>query len=337
MIKTKNLAIMFTDMKGFTERTSTQSREQLHHLLQIQDDIIKPEIANHEGTIVKTIGDAFLVTFESPTDAVLCGTAIQKNIIEHNNEAQPDFKMQVRIAINSGEVNIKDDDVFGEPVNIASRIEAIAEPNEIYFTESVYLSMNKNEIPTAEVGHRKLKGIPEEIKVYKVVSEDKLAKANADRQKKAQANANLDKHTVNTNTSEEKSNLLPQKKIKIKKTGSFWQKHKKKIVIIIIVFLILVIIGIAQDKEKIEQELYNVKYSPQEISQKLPELKTEFDKAIKDEDQQKIKALISHLKEISPSLEPVTKKSIKTFLEGQLDNPNLSPRHKQEIRKILEL
>jgi adenylate/guanylate cyclase family protein len=265
----------------------------------------------------------------------LCGTAIQKNILEHNNEAQPDYKMQIRVAINSGEVNIKDDDVFGEPVNIAARIEAIAEPNEVYFTESIYLSMNKNEIPTAEVGHRKLKGIPEEIKVYKVVSEDKLAKTKADRQKKAKANANLDKYSVNTeDTNEKKSNLLPSKKTK--KIGSFWQKHKKKVVIIFIIFLILVIFGIAKDKEKIEQELYNTKYSPQELNEKLPELKIEFDKAIKDENQQKIKALINHLKEITPSLEPEAKKSIKIFLKEQLNNPNLLQRHKQEIKKLIE-
>ena len=75
------------------------------------------------------------------------------------------------MGINSGEVSIKNGDVFGEPVNIASRIEGIAEPGEVYFTDSVYLAMNKNEIPSAEVGKRHLKGIAEMVTVYKVLRE----------------------------------------------------------------------------------------------------------------------------------------------------------------------
>ena len=66
MLKTKHLTIMFTDMKGFTVRTSTQSRQQLQHLLELQDELIKPAIKHFDGTIVKTVGDAFLVTFRKP-------------------------------------------------------------------------------------------------------------------------------------------------------------------------------------------------------------------------------------------------------------------------------
>jgi hypothetical protein len=160
-------------MKGFTAKTSGQSRSQLQHLLDLQDDMIRPMFKGFNGTVVKTIGDAFMVTFDSPTNGVLCGVAIQKVIAEHNVTAPEDDHFEIRIAVNSGEVNVKDNDVFGEPVNIAARIESIAEPGEVYFTEAVYLSMNKNEIPSSEVGHRHLKGIPEQIKVYKVLSEVK--------------------------------------------------------------------------------------------------------------------------------------------------------------------
>ena len=157
-------------MKGFTTMTSLHSREEIQKLLETQDNIVKPILEEYGGKIIKTIGDAFLVVFESPTNAVLCGVKIQDAVAEHCSHSG-ECKFEMRIAINAGEVNLKDDDVFGEPVNIASRIEAICEPGQVYFTEAVYLAMNKNEVPTAEVGHRYLKGIAEQIKVYKVLTE----------------------------------------------------------------------------------------------------------------------------------------------------------------------
>lgn len=170
-MQTKNLTIMFTDMKGFTQRTSVGSRKQVERLLDIHNEIVKPVLRSYGGDLIKTIGDAFLVVFESPTDAVLCGMKIQESVANHNATAAADERFEIRIAINSGEVHLKDGDVFGEPVNVAARIQSIAEPAEVYFTEAVYLTMNKNEIPSSEVGQRHLKGIPEQIKVYKVLQE----------------------------------------------------------------------------------------------------------------------------------------------------------------------
>lgn len=164
---------MFTDIKGFTNKTSHKTREELLAMLEDHERLVRPLFEKFGGTVVKTIGDAFLVTFESPTDAVLCGVKIQDVLSYHNKTAHENENIEVRVAINSGEVTIRDNDVFGEPVNIAARIEGIAEVNEVYFTEAVYLAMNKSEIPSAEVGLRYLKGIPNEIKVYKVLHEPK--------------------------------------------------------------------------------------------------------------------------------------------------------------------
>jgi class 3 adenylate cyclase len=346
---------MFTDMKGFTTKAATQSRQQLQHLLEMQDEIIKPAIKHYDGTIVKTIGDAFLVTFESPTDAVLCGMKIQENILNHNARATSTDQMEVRIAVNSGEVNIKDDDVFGEPVNIASRIEAIAEPNEVYFTEAVYLTMNKNEIPTAEVGHRKLKGIPEEIKVYKVMSEQtNLIRAKLKREQLAMANANLAKDEVNTsekfktdtapeikekiiNLEKEdaketaRESLMPEPKIK----KSFWQKHKKKIIIIAFIFLFLLLITIAKEKERLQQEIVETKYPVEQLKEKLPELKSDIINALESRDPDEVKEMISRLKIISQDLPDNLKDDFRGLIEGQLDNPNLKPAQRQELKNII--
>jgi class 3 adenylate cyclase len=255
-METKNLAIMFTDLKGFTEKTSIYSRKQINYLLELQDDIVRPIIKNHNGEVVKTIGDAYMVTFESPTNAVLCGMRIQEALSAHNANSPSIEHLVMRIAINSGEVNIKNNDVFGEPVNVAARIEAIAEPGEVYFTESVYLSMNKNEIPTADVGHRHLKGIPEEVKVYQVIREQSaVVKTQLNRAAQAQATGSLDKYESHTQpASPPEKNEARTEKPKLKarfKALKLWQKI---VVVIVAIFTLLVFIGAVSDDPKVQDE-----------------------------------------------------------------------------------
>ena len=91
-----------------------------------------------------------------------------------NAQAAEDERIEVRVAINTGEVEVRGNDVFGETVNIAARIEGITEPGEVYFTHATYLSMNKAEVPTSEVGERRLKGIDEPIRVYRVIRDETL-------------------------------------------------------------------------------------------------------------------------------------------------------------------
>ncbi len=170
-MKHEHLTIMFTDIKGFTSRTSKSSRAELEKLLELHEELIEPIFQDFGGEVIKTIGDAFMVKFKSPTDAVLCGREIQRVLKVYNKDKDEDEQIEIRVAINSGECVVKGNDVFGETVNIAARLEGIAEAGDIYFTEAVYLSMNKNEIPTAEVGYRHFKGVPDEIKVYKVLQE----------------------------------------------------------------------------------------------------------------------------------------------------------------------
>ncbi len=172
-MRAMNLAVMLTDIKGFTEKTSRKSREQIKEMLNAHNALVLPVIEKYRGRVVKTIGDAFLVTFESSTDAVLCGMAVQEALESYNKGKAEDDRIDIRVAINSGEVSIDGSgDIFGDAVNITSRIEGIAEAGEVFFTESVYLSMNKNEVPSSEIGYRQFKGIAEKIKVYKVLRED---------------------------------------------------------------------------------------------------------------------------------------------------------------------
>jgi class 3 adenylate cyclase len=168
---TRNLSIMFTDIKGFTQRTSASSREAMKALLAQHERLLLPVFAHFDGTVVKTIGDAFLVHFDSPTDAVLCGVTIQEVLRQYNEQQSGAERLEVRVAINVGEVELTDNDVMGEAVNIAARLEGVTEAGEVWFTDAVYQTMNRAEAPSAEVGERVFKGIPHPIRVYKVSHE----------------------------------------------------------------------------------------------------------------------------------------------------------------------
>ena len=186
---TRNLTILLTDIKGFTDKTSQRSRADIQRLLDEHRDIVLPVLQGKGGRLVKTIGDAFLMAFDSPTDAVLAGVAAQDALAKRNEGKADDDRIDIRIAINAGEVNLVEGDVFGEPVNIASRIESVTEAGEVYFTEAVYLAMNKTEVPSSEIGLLQLKGIPEKVRVYKVRRETPVGVGQMPERKPAPAAA----------------------------------------------------------------------------------------------------------------------------------------------------
>lgn len=163
---------MFTDIKGFTARVSGSSRDDLNSLLHQHAYLLLPVFRHFGGTVVKEIGDAFLVRFDASTNAVLCGVAIQEVLRQHNGTVAELDRIHIRVAINAGDVELSDGDILGEPVNIAARLEAIAEPGEVFFTEAVYLTMNRSEAPATAVGEHTFKGIPYPVRVFQVLQPD---------------------------------------------------------------------------------------------------------------------------------------------------------------------
>jgi len=171
-MRTENLAIVFVDIAGFTPRTSNQTREENLRMLQRFEGIVRPLVRAYSGRVIKTIGDAFLLTFRSPTDALLCSMAIHDRLAESNAGIDPSERFTVRAAVNVGDVRIESGDVFGEAVNIAARIEGKAGAGEIYFSESAFLSMTRTEVPCEEVGYAELKGIAHKVRLYRVPRAD---------------------------------------------------------------------------------------------------------------------------------------------------------------------
>ena len=169
MGRAENLVIMFTDIVGFTELTASQSRDQNKVMLHQNEKILGGAAKRFGGKRIKSIGDALLFVFRSPTDALLCSMAMHDLLWEYNLSFEDEKDhITIRVAINSGEVRLDGGDVFGEPVNIAARVEGITPANEIYFTEAIYLAMNKAEVSHEMVDRFKLKGIPEEVTIYRV-------------------------------------------------------------------------------------------------------------------------------------------------------------------------
>jgi class 3 adenylate cyclase len=167
-IRTENLTILFVDIAGYTATTNRQSRAENAALLHTFDRTMLPLIKRFKGRVVKSIGDALLLTFRSPTDAMLCAMAMQDAMHDNNLRAKDDEKIHIRVAANLGEVRVTPKDIFGEPVNVAARIEGIAPADEIYLSEAVFMAMNKAEVPAQEVGFKELAGMPQAIRVYSI-------------------------------------------------------------------------------------------------------------------------------------------------------------------------
>ena len=171
-IKTATLTVMMTDIAGYTERTSRVSREESARWLALHDHLLQPVFRSFGGRVVKTLGDAFLVTFSSPTDAVLSACAIQDRLWLHNRGARSEDTIHVRIALSAGEVRLHKGDVFGEPVNLAARLEGVAQPGEVLVSDAVYATMNAAEVKLTSRGEHQLKGIPRPVMVYAAVPDN---------------------------------------------------------------------------------------------------------------------------------------------------------------------
>lgn len=164
---TRHLTLLLADIKGFASRTSSASREDLFRLLAEHRDAVLPLLLERGGRLVKSIGGSYLLVYQSPTDAVLAGVAVQEALARRGAGLPAAQRIELRVVINAGEVNLAGGDVSGEPVDIAARLEGVAPAGEVYFTEAAYLSLSKAEVPSQEVGLLELKGLPGKVRVYK--------------------------------------------------------------------------------------------------------------------------------------------------------------------------
>src|SRR5256712_4759856 len=162
-------AIMFTDMAGYTARG--QKNESLSlALVEEQRKLLRPVFGRHNGREIKTMGDGFLVEFSNAMDAVRCAYDVQRASREFNISQQGDQRITIRIGLHLGDVVESQGDISGDAVNIASRVQSLAEGGGICVTRQVYDQVqNKFELPLKSLGSRSLKNVKAQLEVYKMV------------------------------------------------------------------------------------------------------------------------------------------------------------------------
>ncbi|MFQ5927272.1 MAG: adenylate/guanylate cyclase domain-containing protein, partial [Terriglobia bacterium] len=165
----KLAAIMFTDMVGYAALSQKDEALALE-LLDAHRRLLRPIFPTHGGKEIKTMGDAFLVEFASAVEAARCAIEMQKALVARNATVSADRRIQIRIGLHVGDMVMQENDVFGDGVNIASRIEPLAEPGGICLSEQVFDQIrNKIEEPTVRLGKGELKSIQVPVEIYRIV------------------------------------------------------------------------------------------------------------------------------------------------------------------------
>ena len=162
-------AILSADVVGYSRLMGIDEAGTLARLNALRREVIDPTIAAHSGRIVKLMGDGALVEFASAVDAVICAIEIQRQICERDTGKSEGNPIQFRIGINVGDVIIQGDDILGDGVNIAARLEGIAEPGGISISEDVWRQVQgKVAAIFVDAGEQSLKNIARPVRVYRV-------------------------------------------------------------------------------------------------------------------------------------------------------------------------
>jgi class 3 adenylate cyclase len=172
MTTTRRLAaILAADVAGYSRLIGADEAGTLQAFKAIKAALFDPMIAEHHGRLVKTTGDGFLVEFSSVVDALRCATEVQVGMAERNATIPTDKRIDFRIGINVGDVVVEDGDIFGDGVNVASRLEALAEPNGICVSARVQEdAAGKLDIAFEDLGEQALKNITRPVRVYRVAT-----------------------------------------------------------------------------------------------------------------------------------------------------------------------
>jgi adenylate cyclase len=168
MAATRRLAaILAADVAGYSRLMGADEEGTLERLKALRRQLIDPKIAEHRGRIVKTTGDGLLVEFASVVDAVRCAAEVQRGVIDHEPEVPDEWRIRLRIGINLGDVIAEDGDIFGDGVNVAARLEALAEPGGICVSGVVRDQIrDRLPYPLEDRGEQSVKNIARPVPVY---------------------------------------------------------------------------------------------------------------------------------------------------------------------------
>ncbi|MGY3692104.1 formylglycine-generating enzyme required for sulfatase activity/class 3 adenylate cyclase [Bradyrhizobium sp. USDA 3240] len=163
-------AIVAGDIAGYSRLMQLDEEGTHGRVKRTVRDLIEPTIAEHHGKLVKTTGDGFIAMFDSPVEAVRCSIVIQQNMIGRNAAVARDNWIEYRIGVNLGDVIIEPDDIYGDGVNVASRLEGIAAPGDVFISGGIYEQIKHKMVCGYEsLGDKKVKNITDPVRVYRVL------------------------------------------------------------------------------------------------------------------------------------------------------------------------
>jgi adenylate cyclase len=181
MSQTRRLAaILAADVAGYSRLMGADEEGTLERLKALRRELLDPKIAEHHGRIVKTTGDGLLVEFASVVDAVRCAVAVQQAMPERDIGVGSDNRIELRIGINLGDVIVEGDDLYGDGVNIAARIEALADAGGVFVSNTVHDHV-RDRLPFVfeDLGEQQVKNIARPVRVYRVRDTSVAAKTPA--------------------------------------------------------------------------------------------------------------------------------------------------------------
>jgi adenylate cyclase len=162
-------AVLATDVAGYSRLMGRDEERTLARLKILRKTLVDPEIATHRGRIVKTTGDGMLVEFASAVDAARCSLELQREMAKQNAAITPELRIEFRIGIHVGDIIIDDSDIFGDGVNIAARLEGIAEPGGICISDDAHRQIRgKIDIAFDDIGEQTLKNIAEPMRAWRI-------------------------------------------------------------------------------------------------------------------------------------------------------------------------
>jgi adenylate cyclase len=162
-------AILAVDVVGYSRLIGVDEEGTLAALKSLRRELINSKVEQHHGRVVKTTGDGALIEFASVVDAVRCAVDVQRGSAERNSGLRPDKRIEFRIGINVGDVVIDGDDILGDGVNIAARLEGLAEPGGILVSRAVRDQVrDRLELAFEDLGERELKNIARLVRVYRI-------------------------------------------------------------------------------------------------------------------------------------------------------------------------
>jgi adenylate cyclase len=172
MNQTRRLAaILAADVAGYSRLIGADEGGTLERLRALRRELLDPKIAEHKGRLVKTTGDGLLVEFGSVVDALRCSVELQHEVAGRNTGVPPDNRIEFRVGINVGDIVVEDGDIFGDGVNVAARLEALAEPGGICVTARVQEdAAGKLHLDFEDIGEQQLKNIARPVRAYRVVT-----------------------------------------------------------------------------------------------------------------------------------------------------------------------